>query len=355
MFKIDSKELQNILTRSDPYIKEKNSEITNCVNIFSDGVNCYVRYANSDVRISEKVDAFEGEINITAPHYVLSSGVKYMEGDINITVKDNQVVYKNGRKKLKHGLMINDISELFIERESVICEFNVNIDNFHDALKRGRDNSSKNDVVRSYLEGVRLSKDLGNALILATDGAIAMKHSLSDSVSNNLPDVTIPANNIQTILTMHGDVKVSLFSGSIKFSNEKLSFYSPLLEDKFPQAPVVSFFSDIDNLDNLKLYKNEVLDFCRLCNTVSTAQEKCIVFSNNGTNECEMFADMGNLVDVLQCNEDVTFKFGVNHFKLSKILSTCSDNVIFKFNKEKSMLVIDDDECKYVLMTMRIR
>jgi len=302
-----------------------------------------------------------GEITVPARKLLDICKSLPSEATINFSVKDNKALVQSGRSRFTLAtLPANDFPAL--DTINSIYEFEINQNTFRDLIDKTAFAMAQQDV-RYYLNGLMLEVSANNLRAVATDGhRLAYCEKKTNADIPDIKQVILPRKGVLELVRLLADTdetaKIILGSNHLQVEFSQIRFTSKLIDGRFPDYNRVMpeggeniITADRDQLRQAliraSILSNEKYRGIRLI------LEKDLV-KLQAQNPDHEEADVEQ--EVVYSGDDIEIGFNVNYM-LDVLNVTSSEMVQASLRDSNSSFLLtypDQEDCKYVIMPMRL-
>ena len=283
------------------------------------------------------------------------------EANINFTVKDNKALVQSGRSRFSLAtLPANDFPAL--DAINSVYEFEITQTTLRDIIDKTAFSMAQQDV-RYYLNGLMLEVSSNNLRAVATDGhrlAYCEKETSADI--SDIKQVILPRKGVLELVRLLSDsdetAKITLGSNHLQVEFNELRLTSKLIDGRFPDYNRV-MPADCGNI--IKADRDQLRQALIRASILSNEKYRGIrlILEKNliklqAQNPDQEEADVELEVDY--DGDEIEIGFNVNY--MLDVLNVCnSDMVQAALRDSNSSFLItypDQEDCKYVIMPMRL-
>lgn len=302
-----------------------------------------------------------GEITVPARKLLDICKALPNESLINFTVNDNKALVQSGRSRFSLAtLPASDFPAL--DAINSIYEFEITQITLRDIIDKTAFAMAQQDV-RYYLNGLMLEVSSNYLRAVATDGhrlAYCEKETNADIA--DIKQVILPRKGVLELIRLLTDsddmVKITLGSNHLQVEFNQLRLTSKLIDGRFPDYNRV-MPTDGDNIitadrDQLRqaLIRASILSNEKYRGIRLTLEKNLIKLQAQNPDQEE--ADVELEIDY--SGDDIEIGFNVNYM-LDVLNVTSSETVQAALRDSNSSFLLtypDQDDCKYVIMPMRL-
>jgi DNA polymerase-3 subunit beta len=283
------------------------------------------------------------------------------ESMINFSVKDNKALVQSGRSRFSLAtLAANDFPAL--DAINSVNEFEIAQKTLHDLIDKTAFAMAQQDV-RYYLNGLMLEVSANNLRAVATDGhrlAYCEKETTADIA--DIKQVILPRKGVLELVRLLSDtedkVKVILGSNHLQVEFDDLRLTSKLIDGRFPDYNRVM---PTDGKNIVTADREQLRQALIRASILSNEKYRGIrlILENNlvklqAHNPDQEEADIELEVDYK--GDEIEIGFNVNYM-LDVLNVASSDMVQAALRDSNSSFLLtypDQEDCKYVIMPMRL-
>jgi len=283
------------------------------------------------------------------------------ESMINFSVKDNKALVQSGRSRFSLAtLAANDFPAL--DAINSVNEFEIAQKTLHDLIDKTAFAMAQQDV-RYYLNGLMLEVSANNLRAVATDGhrlAYCEKETTADIA--DIKQVILPRKGVLELVRLLSDtedkVKVILGSNHLQVEFDDLRLTSKLIDGRFPDYNRVM---PTDGTNIVTADREQLRQALIRASILSNEKYRGIrlILENNlvklqAHNPDQEEADIELEVDYK--GDEIEIGFNVNYM-LDVLNVANSDMVQAALRDSNSSFLLtypDQEDCKYVIMPMRL-
>ncbi len=365
-FNLNSKELEKLLSKVIPAVPTRTpmAILENFLFEIDEGkLSVYSTDLEISLRSSMQITA-EEKIKIVVPAHLLYDVVRSLsETQIKFETETNsklKITTDNGTYSLGYSS-----PEEFPSIPEVTAEDEININGKE--LKKAIDLTSfaiSKEDMRPAMTGILFEFTNEGINFVATDGHRLVKYTNKKINKQSEEQFIIPerAINVLSKLLTENDIKTKFSKTNISFSIGEVEFISRLIAEKYPAYNSVI---PLENENELKINKNEILSTIRRMSLFSTTNTKQVKFSIN-ENSLEVTAediDSGSSAkEQIECEySGEPMDIGFNTTYIHDILTHISDDeIVFKLHSSTKACIIkptsqkEDEELMLLLMPVRL-
>jgi len=302
-----------------------------------------------------------GEVTIPARKFLDICRALPDHANIELVLQENRVVIRSGKSRfVLSTLPANDFPKIEAIKETVELAIAQNV--LKHAIDKTQFAMAQQDV-RYYLNGMLLEVNEGNLMLVATDGhRLALCDTAQDLDCSEQVQVIIPRKGIiELSRLLEGEeetVTFQLGGNFVRISTSNMSFTSKLIDGRFPNYQNV-LPSNTDKevvcereplrqaLQRVSILSNEKYRGIRMNFTPGMLK----IFAHNPEQE-----EAEEEVEIDYCGEELEIGFNVNYI-MDAVSAGNSDRVQIMLSDANSCCLIhgvDESDCKYVVMPMRL-
>jgi len=307
------------------------------------------------------VNAEPGNITLPARKFLDICRALPEQAEIKVSVEKGRAVIRSGKSRfVLSTLPADDFPN--IEIDDSLLSFSVSQSLLRNAIERTHFAMAQQDV-RYYLNGMLFELNSGQLTLVATDGhrLAVCNPGLSIDINEN-QQVIIPRKGVIELLKILSDsedtIEIGLGNNFVRFSTPETTFVSKLIDGRFP------------DYHNVVPKQSNKMALCER-ETLRQALSRASILSNEKYRGVRMVFNDG-LLRVLAHNpeqeeaeeeiaieyrgENLEIGFNVNYI-VDAVSAGTSEQISLSLTDPNSCCLIegiDEEECQYVVMPMRL-
>jgi len=314
-----------------------------------------------DISIRSKIECKVEQSGITTlPVKLLFNAIlKAPEGEIEIEIdaRDKAVIKAGSSRTTINGKAEAEFPRMSKDDEA--SEYRISSIVIKEMLRKTAYAASQDDTRRT-LKGVLMSFKNGNLTMVATDGRrLAMVEQEVEFPANAEKDIVLPSKAVQELMRSlpgEGEIKVIVQKGKICFELDKVTIYSKLIDDAYPNYQQVIPKSTSEKIAIDRQLLLDALDRASVM-TMDEAHSIKLAFEENKLIVTSAASELGEAKDVVPikyAGEKIEIMFNPSYV-MDPLKAIDDDEIVFNLNNGHSPAIITCSiQFKYVLMPLRI-
>jgi len=313
------------------------------------------------IKTSEECEVIDAGCSTLPVKLLFNAVTKVNEGEITVEIDAQEratITAGNAKFKLV-GMSEKEFPKL--PKDEDAYEYRLQQEKFKEMLRKVAYAASQDDTRRT-LKGVLVSFKDSKLTMVATDGRrLAMTVEEVEFPKSAEKDIVLPSKavaELQRSLANEGDIAMVVQNSQICFKFEKVTIYSKLVDDAYPNYKQVIPSETAETIAIDRQLLLDALDRASVM-TIDEAHSTKLIFENGKLTVTSAASDIGeakDMVPIKYAGEKIEIMFNPGYV-MDPLKAIVDDEVTINLNDGHSPAIIKcttDNKFLYVLMPLRI-